>query len=303
METQLSDLPIVVGIDGSEQSQQAMIWALDEAARVKAPVHLVHVMEWLPGFREVVSEAANRRVLERAQQTADAALTEAQALRPEVATAARIETGVQTTVLCDISKDARMLVLGSRGRGGFVGLLTGSVCETVAAHAHCPVVMVRVNPTAARLPVVVGVDPSASGRLAVRFAFEQAASRDVALIGVRAWHAPMFALDRPHALDGEELDRFESVERELLNRLLSEVSVAFPDVPVERRLVASPAAAAVLAQAEHAQLVVVGSRGHGGFAGALLGSVSRQVLHHARCPVAIVREVHAAGRSPYEVRR
>lgn len=301
METQLSELPIIVGIDGSEQSEQAMIWALDEAARIKAPVCLVHVMEWLPEFMEVLSEAANRRVVEQAQQTANAALAKAQGLCPEVATTVQIEPGLQTTVLCDMSKDARMLVLGSRGRGGFLGLLAGSVCETVSAHAHCPVVMVRAMPAATRLPVVVGVDPSASGVLAIRFAFEQAAAREVAVIGVRAWPAPMLAPNHPPALRHEELSTLESAERALLDRLLSEASAGFPGVLPEGRLVAGSAAAAVLALSEHAQLAVVGSRGHGGFAGALLGSVSRQVLHHAPCPVAIVREIHAAGRSPNEV--
>jgi nucleotide-binding universal stress UspA family protein len=294
METQLSDLPIIVGIDGSEQSQQAMIWALDEASRIKASVHLVHVMEWPPEFMEVVSEAANQRVLEQAHQTTDAALAKARALRPDVTTTAAVESGMPTAILCDISKNALMLVVGSRGHGGFVGLLAGSVCVALAAHAHCPVVMVSTVPQEARLPVLVGVDPSTSGLLAVEFAFAVAATRDVPLVGVRAWHSPLSAQHEFPAVRVEEFNLIEAAERRLLHRILATAAVKFPAVPVEERVIAGPAAAALLGESKRAQLVVVGSRGHGGLAGALLGSVSQQVLHHAGCPVAIVRQVHGA---------
>ena len=172
------------------------------------------------------------------------------------------------------------LVVGSRGRGGVAGMLLGSVSWQVAAHAHCPVVVVRghwrpaggYNPG----PVVVGTDGSATSDAALGFAFEEAALRDAPLLAVSA------LADAPGSLGGD-LKLQEDVEQAITRH-----EKEHPEVTVLRQVAQGGARTALLAAAHDAQLLVVGSRGRGGINGMLLGSVSQAVLHHAPCPVAVV---------------
>jgi nucleotide-binding universal stress UspA family protein len=191
-----------------------------------------------------------------------------------------------------MSTQSRLVVLGHRGLGGFAGLLLGSVGVAVSAHAHCPVVVVRGNarPETARRPVAVGLDDSPQADLAIGFAFEEAACRQVGLTAVRAWtppHLPWQTATRPLVYDADEL---ESAERHLAETALAGWRDKYPGVRVTIRLVPGGAGHALVTASHDSQLMVVGSRGRGGFAGLLLGSVSQQLLHHAHCPVAVVRE-------------
>jgi nucleotide-binding universal stress UspA family protein len=206
------------------------------------------------------------------------------------------------------SADAALVVLGSRGHGGFSGLLAGSTSISVSTHAHCPVVVVRPltdGPADAGPPdagaaggadggggggrkrIVVGVDGSPYARLALAWAVERALRRDVALHAVRIRAEPGTPW-RPADSDPSELTRTELAA---LDEDLAGWRDRYPDLPITAEVVSGHPTAVLVEASRRAQLVVVGSRGHGGFRGLLLGSVSQQLLHHAASPVAVVREL------------
>lgn len=285
---------IVVGYDGSAGARAALRWALDEAGRHQAPVHLVHVVERplravpappMPG------ETRPGDQHRRAQGQLDDAIAEAAAGAPAgVEVTGAVPHGPAATVLCEQSERARLLVLGSRGLGGFTGLFVGSVSLAVATHAHCPVVVVRGDdqpPTADR-PIAVGIDESAEAQLAIGFALEEAAVRDADVLAVRAWTPlpPPWHSDIPVVVDSD----LETAQRHMLSKALYGWQEKYPGLTVDTRLVCSDARHALTAASRDAQLVVVGSRGYGGFGGLLLGSVGHYLLHHAACPVAVVRQ-------------
>ncbi len=285
---------ITVGYDSSPGGQAAADWALNEAARSGARVHLVYVlpsptypagpMMPIPAtwpFGDIRAEAE--------QLVADvvAAATEA---HPGVHLTGEVVQGGPVPVLLEQSGRSRLLVVGSRGHGGFAGLLLGSVSTAVSAHAHCPVVVVRPDhpqpqPNA---PVLVGVDGSPCSHLALRFAFEAAEGRQVGLRVVRAV-VPAGALwSAPEATPSVDVHDHEEAE---LTEWVAAWQDKFPSVTVTTEAVVDTPAMALVRTSRHAQLAVVGSRGLGGFGGMLLGSVSQQVLHHGHCPVAVVREI------------
>jgi nucleotide-binding universal stress UspA family protein len=173
------------------------------------------------------------------------------------------------------------VVVGSRGRGGMAGMLLGSVSWQVAAHAHCPVVVVRGHWRSAGGyapgPVVVGTDGSPASDAVLGFGFEEAALRGAPLLAVCA------LADAPGCLGGD-LNLQQDAEQAITRH-----EKEHPEVAVQRQVAQGGARAALLAAAHDAQLLVVGSRGRGGIKGMLLGSVSQAVLHHAPCPVAVVR--------------
>ena len=195
--------------------------------------------------------------------------------------------GFPTPALQAESADAALVVLGDRGLGGFTGLLLGSVAVSLAAHAACPVVVVRgpeFDASAPRVePVVVGVDGSPASEAA--FAFAAAALHAVPLVAVHAWCDLVVDPTVAPLLD----DALESDEREVLAERLAGWSQEYLDVDVRRLVVRDRPARALVQESASAQLVVVGSRGRGGLAGMLLGLVSHALLHHAHCPVAVVR--------------
>lgn len=281
---------ILVGYDGSPDATTALAWALEEAGRTGQPVRLAYVFEWLtvagwlgPGLAPGVwpDEAARRQVEEMVHKAA----TDAAAAHPGLTVHAAVFDGPPALVLQERSAEAELLVLGSRGRGGFTGLLAGSTAVAVAAHAHCPVVVVRADaPAATGRRVVVGVDGSETSLLALGFAVERAAQRNAPLHVVRTW-AP--AQWRAQGFDPNEADKTEQAS---LDESLLRWRDSFPDVPVSTEVLAGNPAAVLVEASRDAQLVVVGSRGRGGLRGTLLGSVSQQLIQHAHCPVVVTRE-------------
>jgi nucleotide-binding universal stress UspA family protein len=200
--------------------------------------------------------------------------------------------GIPAASLIEETAQARSVVLGSRGLGGFSGAVLGSVAVQVSSHAHSPVVVVpadpRPNPHAAPT-VVLGVDGSKVSARATDFAFEQAEAIGARLVAVHAWHSPFATHSNGRGtlvFDKAEVQKAAEV---LVAEALAGSLADYPDTEVDLRLIQGQAARALLQAAEGADLVVVGSRGRGGFTGLLLGSTSQQVLHHAPCPVAIVR--------------
>lgn len=275
---------ILVGYDGSADATVALNWALDEAGRSGRPVRLVYVFEWLtvagwigpgvaPGFWP--DETARHQVEELVRKAAADAVAE----RPGLTVHGQVLDGPPALVLQERSAYAGMLVLGSRGHGGFAGLLAGSTAVSVTAHAHCPVVVVRDRQAVTSGPVVVGVDGSGTSLRALGFAVERAAQRDVPLRLLRVWEP-----------SGSAPEETGAAERAAAEESVAPWRRAFPDVPVEIQATPGNPAALLVEASRAAQLVVVGSRGRGGLRGMLLGSVSQQLIHHAHCPVAVVRE-------------
>ena len=159
----------------------------------------------------------------------------------------------------------------------------------VAAHAHCPVVVVRAlrAPAAADASVVVGVDGSESSALAIAYAFEQARSRGVGLTVLHAWRLDHIEGASASAIWTVDWPTFAHGEQILVAESLAGWLEKYPDVAVRQHSLRGLPVEALIRASENACLVVVGTRGRGGFGGLLLGSVSQGVMHGASCPVAI----------------
>jgi nucleotide-binding universal stress UspA family protein len=228
------------------------------------------------------------------RQQLRAAETAIHDVRPDLDVELDLRTDDPVAVLIAASENARLIVLGSRGLGGFTGILTGCTAVALVAHAHCPVAVIRgrtfdAAPPATG-PVVVGVDGSPAGDAALRTALDEASFRGVDLIAVHTWIE--FASDRAYAYTGQfgvDWDAIETRERETLAERLAGWQEKYPDVVVRRVVTRDPPVRGLLANAVDAQLLVVGSRGRGGFAGLLLGSTSQALVYHATCPLLVVR--------------
>lgn len=289
--------PIVVGVDGSESSSTAVVWAANTAAALSLPLHIVTVVHF-PAFYYSEPYLAESFKQELAD-TAKARLGSARVLATQTIDETTFEIttekyeGQVNQTLIDLSEDAHTVVLGSRGHGEFTGLLVGSTTTAVAAHAHSPVAVVRGRTLDGRPPtegpIVVGVDGSESSERAVAVAFEHAAARGATLIAVNVWSDVSVQPSLGSRPEDPLWSSIQTGEEVVLSERLAGYQERYPDVVVER-VVARDRPVRVLSEyAEKAQLIVVGSRGRGGFAGMLLGSTSNALLHTADCPVLIVR--------------
>ena len=293
MEVGRARRPVVVGVDGSGSAYRAVEWAAAEAVRRGAELRLVRAFSWTTSerpirdggrvaqYRDELLKIARGQVARAARIAAD--------VRPEVETTTQVAIGAPIEVLGSEARRAQLLVLGDRGLGGLAGLLLGSVAVGLAAHAACPVVIVRGDRAGSgneESPVVVGIDDSSISDAALAFAFDAAAARGVGLVVVHAWS--------PTAIDDAlapvmDWDAATAEEDALLAERLAGWEQKHPEVAVRRTVVRNGAVRSLVAASREAQLVVVGSRGRGNATGLLLGSVSHGVLHASHCPVAIVR--------------
>lgn len=286
--------PVVVGVDGSPQSEVAAQHAADAAVRRAAPLMLVH--GYLHPFRYGVP--FDPYAVRLPPPSADAVkmldemAAELRTARPNLTVATRQSPGGPAAALVDASQHAQLVVIGSRGHGGFAGLLLGSVSAQVAAHAHCPVLVVRppdrpAEPLGlAAAPVVVGADGSAGSAVALSFAADEAARRDATLVVMYVWSVD--ASTQPRSTYEETEAAAAAAAEAVLAGAVAQVRTEHPKVEVEPRLVhALDPTQALIETSREAGLLVVGSRGHGGFTGLLIGSTSQALVHHAHCPVVI----------------
>ncbi|MFP5071138.1 universal stress protein [Pseudonocardia nantongensis] len=281
--------PVVVGVDGSESGSDAVRWAASEALGRGVGLRVVAVYTPLPRTRHTLGlESAYREQVTAALQTAlDDAVRVATEAAPGIAVDRELRTGYPAPVLVAESDAATLTVVGSRGLGGFSGMLVGSVAVTLAARGGSPVLVVRGDRRPdSGLPVLLGVDGSPAGEAAIGPAFEWAARRAVPLRAVHAWLDVTVA---PAAASLVDQEAWETEERALLAERLAGHPGEYPEVEVQRVVVRDRPARALIDGSADAGLVVVGSRGRGGVAGLLLGSVGQAVLHHAHCPVLVVR--------------
>ncbi|WP_328375895.1 universal stress protein [Micromonospora zamorensis] len=287
--TNRSGAPVVVAVDGSTSALEAVRVAAREAVTRGRPLRVVHAFIWsLYGVSLEPAPGApvNAGFRHQAEQLVAEAVTEASKVAPELAVTGAIVEGAPTPMLLVEARDAALLVLGSRGLGGFGGLLIGSVAVQVSARADCPVLVVK-GEARADGPVLVGVDGSDLSAQALGFAFEEASLRGTDLVAVHAWIIPAAPSDLlPIANDVEAL---VAEEERVLAEAIAGWSERYPDVPVRRRVAYGAPARMLVEESATAQLTVVGARGRGALAGMLLGSVSHTVLHHSHSPVVVVR--------------
>jgi nucleotide-binding universal stress UspA family protein len=278
---------IRVGVDGSPASDAALHWAAMEAASRQADLVVVHAYEWR-GFGTWPASPADAS-RERAEALVAAAVGQVQRFAPGVRVRGQAVLGSPGPVLIEGSATAELTVLGGRGRGGFASLLLGSVSQQVATHASGSVVVVRGQPDVEAGTIVVGVDGSPGGEPALAAAFEEAEIRHAGILAVRVYR-------REYPPIGPDMSPYpeDPVTRRDNEILFLEEDIApfvkeHPDVSVRTAVIEGHTGAVLADVSASAQLVVVGTRGHGGFAGLLLGSVGLQLLHHAACPVLIAR--------------
>ncbi|WP_405923045.1 universal stress protein [Streptomyces sp. NBC_00035] len=288
------ELPLVVGVDGSEPSLRAVDWAADEAALHGVPLRLVYASLWERYEGAALAQGLGRsseQVL--ADNIVDAAAKRAQRRAPDLKISTAVLPDDAVSVLLAEGRNAAALVIGSRGRGGIAELLLGSVSLAVAARAHCPVIVLRgshddrrINRTYQRIVLGVGEEPGNAA--AVRFAFEEAAARYATLQAVRAWRRPTHkATDHP-LLAGEPARHHEQQAAEILEAALLDGAADHPSVQLRRRTEEGPAHRALLDASSTADLLVVGAQRRHGDYGLQLGRVAHAVLHHSACPVAVV---------------
>ncbi|MEP7047055.1 MAG: universal stress protein [Ilumatobacteraceae bacterium] len=273
---------IIVGVDGSEPSQQALRWAAHEAGRRNASVLAVScfgvpVMGSPEGavyasqdYVEGAETAAKAIVADAAQQVA--------AIDPKITVEGITSMEPAAVVISDAARDGDEIVVGASGHGGFLNGL-GSVATGVAHRSHVPVVVVPANPPVAIgttiRAIIVGVDGSSESIAALAWAHDTAQLCGAQLTAVYAWTEPNNETDSAAEL-GSALASFGS-------------GASGGSVDVRSLVVEQPADEALVDAAKDADLVVVGSHGRGALRSALLGSVSHKVAHGATCPVAIIR--------------
>ncbi|MDQ0937877.1 universal stress protein [Streptomyces turgidiscabies] len=287
------DLPIVVGVDGSEPSLRAVDWAADEAALRGAPLRLVYASLW-----ERYEGAALARDFGKPSEQVmaeDIVRTAEQRVRLRQSDV-RISTDVLPEepeyALVREGHTAAALVLGSRGRSGLAETVLGSVSLAVAARAACPVIVLRGSHdnqvrAGAHGRVVVGVG-EVPDSAALRFAVQEAKLRDATLDAVRAWRwCPAYESTDHPLIAGEPARLHERHAAEILEQALKG---APEDVDLRRRTIEGPARRVLPDASREADLLVVGARRNPGHLGLQLGRVAHAVLHHAACAVAVVPE-------------
>ncbi|WP_406728545.1 universal stress protein [Streptomyces sp. GD-15H] len=268
-------IPLVVGVDGSESSLEAVDWAVDEAARHTVPLHLIHAAAPGQDASGLITAAS-----ERAGKGAAGVRLSSEVLRDDAASA-----------LVGEGHKAFALVLGPRGRGELPGLLLGSVGLAVAARAHCPVIVVRGSPEhrAGRFGrVVVGVEDGQGSDAAVEFACREAHVRRCELVAVHAWSAPLGALAEPLPGPWYALETHRRPPAQVLDDALRGPAKQYPDTTVTRRVVEGAARRALWEAAAGADLLVVGAGRRHARPGLQLGLINHALLHHAPCPVVVV---------------
>lgn len=289
---------IVVAVDGSEESDAAVLWAADESVLRRTPITLCHVISPLIATWPVTPEAYAgpewyeenaSDVLAKAHKIADAQIHHAGL---DLSVDERVLHGNVVEAITEFTRNAELVVAGCRGLGAFGRVMLGSTSRGLVRHAHCPAVVVhhhanRSPSSTAGQPVLLGIDGSPVSEAATAFAFDEAARRHVAVVALHVWtDVGLF----PAFMDW---DQVRADAHEVLAERLAGWQERYPDVHIERQVECDRPARRLIEGAEHAQLVVVGARGRGGFAGMHLGSVATAVAAHAAAPVVVVREQQA----------
>jgi len=276
---------ILVGYDGSADSEHALSWAEEMARQTQRPLH---VLVSSVDLTEVFEFQHDWHVEKMARIESGARDRLKESTAPE--TSVSVVEMPPTMALIDASSQASLVVVGARGHGALSGVVIGSVSQHVSRHAACPVVVVRPAPHALNR-VVVGIDGSSGSAAALEFAAEHASRTGAALAVIYAWRSLSSgggSLMGAPRFENRFTEEMNSAER-ILSEAVAGLGERYPDVKLDTEAIPVVASRCLADASAAASLLVVGSRGRGAFAGMLLGSTSQSVLHHAQCSVAVVR--------------
>ncbi|KWZ75266.1 MAG: universal stress protein [Winkia neuii] len=289
----MSGNAILVGVDGSKESLQAVEWAAARANRTGSELTIVCAYA-LPSFTAASLDGGyaaldDETIKASAQAVVDEAAQVAE--RDGLTVNTLLEPGDPAGVLIDLSHEYQLVVVGTRGGGGFADRLLGTVSSALPAHAACPVVVVpRHKSGPAFTPaerIVVGVDGSAAASPSLNYAVAEAEAWGAELTVVSA--VPLATSSSTMGWFPASVDRDAVIEdtRQRLTELVEGVQ-GDSKIKIRRHALDGNAAALLTEFSTAVDLVVVGTRGRGGFAGLLLGSTSQAVLGHSQCPVMVV---------------
>ena len=275
---------IVAGVDSSDHAARAAAWAAREAADRGLMLHLVHALDFPPPAGMIAPigyvEAAHRT----GHAIVDPLADELRARHPGLIVTTEISEQSAPETLVSLSKRAQMVVTGTRGHGGFAGLLLGSVSLKTAAHAHCPAVVVRGEPNGALLDeIVLGVEPR-EAQAPIEFAFSSAAALGARLLVVRAWW-PSTSYGGYYIADGPSRERDETEEVEALIKGARET---YPAVAVSTRIMRDNAVPALMRASRGSRLLVIGAHRRRSPLSVGAGYVVQGLLSHSPTPVAVV---------------
>lgn len=287
--------PVVVGVDGSEESLQAVEWAALEARRHSLPLRIVsapasvlrmHAYHASPTMIASALRGISARAL-------DAAITRCEEVAPGLPIATSLLSGPPALAVAECGTGAAMLVVGARGAGGFTAMVLGSVSRYAASRAACPVVVIRAETMAVHREIAVGIRDPQETTEALAFAFEEAALRRAELVAVHAWFWFPSAMHLPGAGEATELrsadpDQISAAAASSLDAALAGWREKYPDVNIRQDIIHGHPGRVLASYSARADLIVLGRHGHPSGAGPGIGSIQHAVLDHAHGPVAVI---------------
>ena len=285
----INDKAILVGVDGSHASYKATWWAANYAKHAGLTLQIVCAYS-LPSYAAVSFDATYTAMGDdnAAHSDAQEILSKAKAIADEqgVEAATLIVTGDPASVFVELSRNYNLIVIGNRGKGGLAERLLGTTSSSLPAYAYCPIVVVpytdddgnltHLNNTITK--VAVGSDESKWGLKALEIAADFA----------DAWGAELDVISAVPNMKGSEDEGVIASFKEDLDVRIKPLEESHPNLTINKQIVPGPAVGALTKASYDHDVVVVGSRGRGGFTGLLLGSTSQGLLQHAVGPVYVV---------------
>ncbi|MFG1798187.1 universal stress protein [Nocardia sp. NPDC049149] len=294
----LASALVVVGVDGSAGSDAAVRWAADTAVQRRRGLHIVHGLDLAAtraklAYHDVLTAPVIESIHRRGRKIVDEARRRATELAPELSVTTEVSEDNGAELLIRASHTAHLVVLGVTDNAGTFAHL-GSTLLAVTSHGRGSVIVVRgtggEQSGTKTGPVVVGADGTATGEAVVAAAFAEAAELDTDLIAVHAWSDWHFDGFTGAAELGIVEADIENAEDALLAERLAGWREKYPDVRVTRQIHPGGPVGPLMDLSTSAQLIVVGTRGHGAFTGLLLGSTSNFLVQHAHCPVMVTHQ-------------
>lgn len=286
MDTEVPVGAVLVGLDGSAESARALSWAATEAQRRQWPLHLIHVVDDLPWGRLPGEQETPRQ-----RPVVRNALEMLHDWDPTLMVSWSEPEGDPAARLAKAADAARLAVVGSKARGAVGETVFGSVTTQLIARTRCPVAVLRAGTPIPRLdaPVVAGIAYDRDDEAVLDAALEQAAGRGVDLVVIHAWQLDASTVVDHIQLQGRPEWEAQQHEDALLSRTVAAASHRYPAVAVTTHATHAGAATTLERHCADAGLLVVGARGRNEIGGAVLGSVSQQVIRAANCPVLVAR--------------